>query len=312
MRNLLLLVFVTTMAYTAQAQSRLLGERSVYTQYFMTPYLLNPGATGQGEYSQVTANYRNAWASFPGSPKTVTVAYDGPIGNRIGLGFVGLSDSYAGFGTTKGMLNLSYSIVTPDHRIGFGIAGEFIQHSLRSEAVSNIIYDNTDPAVLQRLDGSSYFDGSLGLYGEYKDKLIYGVALPSLLSSRLSGIGDPNEVSEISYIGHVGYRLRVPDKDITFEPSIWVKKLKYVPMHVDINLKADFLNEQLTAGLIGSVGAEERIGFLIGTQVSNFGFHYTYNVSLHQFQEFNNGSHELSLRLRLQPYNRVTPATDGN
>ncbi len=311
MRNFLLFVFVAVFALSTQAQSRLIGERSVYTQYFMTPFLLNPGATGQKEHGEVVANYRNAWASFPNSPKTVTIGYDGAIGNRIGLGLIGVSDTYAGFGTSKGILNLSYTITSPTNKVGFGIAGEFIQHSLRSDAVTNIVYDDTDPEVLSRLDGSAYFDGSVGIYGEYMDKLIYGVALPSILTSRLRGDGDDAATTDISYIAHLGYRLRVPDKDITFEPSVWVKKLKYVPMHIDINLKADFLNEQLTAGLVGSVGAEERIGFLIGTQLSNFGFHYTYNVSLRQFQEYNNGSHELGLRLRLQPYKKaVVPADE--
>ncbi|MEL6122394.1 MAG: PorP/SprF family type IX secretion system membrane protein [Bacteroidota bacterium] len=311
MRHILLFFFLLMIGLTAHGQNRLIGERSVYTQYFESPYLLNPGATGLNDYSEVLANYRSAWASFPGSPKTITVAYDGPVGNRLGLGLIGVSDTYAGFSTNKGILNLSYSIKTPDHQIGFGLTGEFIQHTLTSDAVANTIINDTDPAILSRLDGSTYFDGGFGLYGEYKGKVIYGVSLPALISNRINGVGDDNAETEISYIAHLGYRLQVEDKDITFEPSVWVKKLMMIPMHVDINLKADFLNEQLTAGLVGSVGAEERVGFLIGTQVDNFGLHYTYNVSLNEFQEFNNGSHEIGLKLRLQPYNRTPPPSDN-
>ena len=60
----------------------------------------------------------------------------------------------------------------------------------------------------------------------------------------------------------------------------------------------------MTAGITYSNGAEERVGFLVGTQVGNFGFHYSYNLSLHEFQQYNNGSHEISVRLRLQGYNK--------
>jgi len=65
---------------SVDAQTRLIGERSVYTQYYNTPFLLNPGATGQRDYGEVVTYYRNAWTSFPGSPKTVTIGYDGGIG----------------------------------------------------------------------------------------------------------------------------------------------------------------------------------------------------------------------------------------
>lgn len=304
MQRILLFIIMLGAFVSADAQSRLIGERSVYTQYFMTPFLVNPGATGQNDYGQVIANYRNAWASFPGSPKTVTIGYDGALGNRIGIGLIGVSDSYAAFSTTKGGLNLSYTIETPDHKIGFGLAGEYIQHSLKGEALLNPFFQSEDAIVLDRLDNNAYLDASVGIYGSYQNKIMYGVVLPSLISSRLGG-GTTNGEKELGYIVSLGYRLELPDQDVVFTPSVYAKKLMFVPFHVDINLKADFLDEKLTAGLIGSVGAEERIGFLIGSQLSTFGFYYTYNMSLHEFQNYNNGSHELSLRLRLQPYKKA-------
>ena len=133
----------------------------------------------------------------------------------------------------------------------------------------------------------------------------YGLTLPSLISTRLAGDGDSGQSNEIGFIASLGYRLDIPEKDITFEPSVYAQKLLFTPFHVDVNLKASFLSEQLTAALTGSIGAENRIGFLVGTQVSNLGIHYAYNASTHQFQQFNNGSHELSVNFRLQPYKKV-------
>lgn len=306
MKNLVVCILLVVLSgSTIEAQSRLFGERSAFTQYYLTPFLLHPAASGQSEYSQVVGIYRNTWASFPGAPKTFAFGYDGPIGNRIGLGLLGMSDSYAAFNTTKGILSLSYTITSTKNKIGFGISGEYIQHKLRSSDLLNPLVDQGDQEIVTRLDGYSFFDASIGIYGLYNDKLSYGLTLPSIISQRISGDGESVD-TEIGYIASVGYRFDVPEKDLVFEPSIYVKKLLYVPLHVDINLKADFLNEQLTAGLTGSVGAEQRIGFLIGTQLSNFGFHYAYNLSIHDFQQYNNGSHELSLKLRLQPYNNST------
>lgn len=300
---ILSIAFALCLVSVSFGQTRLIGERSVYTQYFLTPYLLHPGATGQNEYGEVIANYRNAWASFPGAPKTVTFGYQGPIGNRIGLGLIGVSDSYAAFATTKGGLSLSYTVESPKNKIGFGIAGEYIQHKLRSDELINVLVNTTDPEIVNRLNGASYFDASFGIYGIYNEKLIYGLTVPSILSQRLNDGPDKTE-KEIGYIVSLGYRYDIPEKDVTIEPSVYVKKLMLVPTHVDFNLKADFLNESLTTGITYSYGSEERIGFLIGTQLSNVGFHYSYNLSMNDFQQYNNGSHELSLKLRFQTYKK--------
>jgi len=75
---------------TLSGQSRLFGERSVFTQYYLTPFLVHPGATGQNDYGQVVGIYRNTWATFPGAPKTFAFGYDGAIGNRIGIGVIGI------------------------------------------------------------------------------------------------------------------------------------------------------------------------------------------------------------------------------
>lgn len=295
------IIFIAVSFSVMNGQSRLFGERSAFTQYFMTPFMVHPGATGQNDFSQVIANYRNTWASHPGSPKTFAFGYDGPIGNRIGLGLLGMSDNFAGFNTTKGVLSLSYTIESPTNKIGFGISGEYIQHQLRGEEVLNPLVSSNDRLIIDRLDGNTFLDASIGVYGMYNNQITYGITLPSIISQRL-GDGISEADKEIGFIASLGYRMDIPDKDIVFEPSIYAKKLLFVPFHVDINLKADFLNESVTAGITGSVGGENRLGFLLGTQLSNFGFFYSYNLSLNEFQQYNNGSHELGLKLRLQPY----------
>ncbi len=305
MTKVIALCIFILISMSIDAQTRLIGERSVYTQYYNSPFLLNPGATGQRDFGEVVTYYRNAWTSFPGSPKTVTIGYDGAIGNRIGIGLVGVTDSFAALRTTKGALNLSYTIETPDVKVGLGWSAEYIEHGLDGgDILNNPFVDGLDPEIVAGLEGAGFFDASIGVYGTYQDRITFGLALPSLVSSQVSGPEGDQADGGIGFIANLGYRLDVPEKDIVFEPSIWARQLMLVPFHVDVNLKADFLDEQLSTALTYSVGAEERIGFMIGTQIQNFGFNYSYNFSFHEFQQFNNGSHELGLRLRLQPYTR--------
>ena len=129
------------------------------------------------------------------------------------------------------------------------------------------------------------------------DKVIYGLTLPSLVSSMLNEFDNGTAGDkDFGAIGHVGYRHRIPDYDLVIEPSIVFRYLAVTPTTADINVKLKFLEESLTGGLTYTVGGDERFGFLAGVNVENFGFFYSYNISFNDFQQFNNGAHELSLK----------------
>ena len=282
------------------AQFRLIGEQSVYTSYYLNPVLVNPGATGFEGYHSVVLNYRNAWASFPGSPSTGTLSYNGPIGNRIGLGVLAYTDSFAAFNTNKGQVSLSYNLDIPNNQLGIGISGEYIQHKLNGDAVANQFVDITDELVINRLSGNRYFDASIGIFGIYDGRVTYGVSLPSIISQRLDDSSSELVGRDFNIIANLGYKLDIPEKDIVIEPSIYAKKLMLVPFHVDVNLRLGLLDEKLNMGVTYSNGAENRLGFLIGAYLDNFGVFYGYNTSFNEFQSFNNGSHEISLKLKIQ------------
>jgi type IX secretion system PorP/SprF family membrane protein len=291
----------------ADAQIRLIGERAIFTHHYVHPVLINPGATGFYNRQQLFFNYRNSWATFEDSPKTVTFSYDGPIGNRLGFGAIFIKDDFASLETTKGQLALSYSIQSDNNKVGFGLTTEFVQHSLSSDQLGNPLLDNNDILIQQALDGTQYFDASFGIYGMYDNHLVYGLTLPSLISAKISEDTGTSEVDrDFGYIINLGYIFDVKDYDLKIEPSIYVKQLMLTPFHVDVNLKMDFLEDKLTGGLSYTVGADKRFGFLVGARVNKFGFYYSYNVSFHDFQQYNNGSHEFSFKLDLTREDQVS------
>jgi len=165
-----LIILISSLAFLlsiseANAQVRLIGEQSVYTTYYLNPVLLNPGASGFDDHHSVLLNYRNAWASFPGAPSTGTLSYNGPVGNRIGLGVLAFTDSFGAFNTTKGQVSLSYNLDIPGNKLGIGISGEIIQHKLDGDAVTNPLVDISDMQIVDRLAGNRYFDATIGFYG---------------------------------------------------------------------------------------------------------------------------------------------------
>lgn len=297
MKNILITCLLCIGAMSLMAQERYFDERYTFTQAYLYPVVINPGATGFGD-SDLIFNYRNKWSTFPGTPKTLTLSYNGDLGNRLGFGGLLMSDSNGALETTKGQLSFSYTIDSEVNKVGFGISTEFIQHKIGN---INSLVNLEDAVILDRLGGNNFFDVSFGVYGEYDNSVKYGLTLPSLVSSKLDDAitTDSTDARELGLILHLGYEYDLPDSDVSVEPSIIVKKLMFVPTHVDLNLKATFLNDRLTGGLTYTLGAEKRLGFLIGTEVRNLNLYYSYNVSSHEFQQYNNGSHDLTFRINL-------------
>jgi len=293
-KSVFLLVLLQAGLLKLNAQERYFDERYIYTQQFINPILVNAGATGMHGGHQFLINYRNKWAAFPGSPKTVTLSYDGQVADNLGFGALFMQDSYGALNTSKAQASFAYQINSPKNHVGFGLTGEYIQHSVGSIGNAN----PNDLALLARLDGVQFFDVSFGVYGKYDNRFTYGISLPSMVSSRLENDANQPNDRDLGFIFNVGYIHQSKATGITLEPSVFLKRLNGVPTHVDLNMRVSFLEDRFSGGVTYSVGAEKRLGFLLGMGVDNLGIFYSYNVSSQGFQDYNNGSHELTMRLR--------------
>lgn len=282
---------------SVSGQARYFDERYITTQHYLNPILLNPGAAGNSEYHRLLGNFRSNWSSFPGAPKSYFLSYDGPIGNRLGFGALVLNDRVGDLQTTKGQATVSYTIDSPNNKLGFGLAGEFIQHQLNGSVGSNIL-NAQDPELANRLDGTEFFDVSFGLNGLYNGNISYGLVFPNLISTRLDEVDDGFENS-FNYILHAGFLWDVDGYDFNVEPSIYVKQLNYVPLHIDLNVLMHFLDDKLLGGITYTIGADERLGFTLGTRVNALNFAYSYNVSRNDFINYNNGAHEFSIKVEI-------------
>jgi type IX secretion system PorP/SprF family membrane protein len=285
---LLTLFFVGAIFFGVKAQ-----ERHIYTQHFINPILINPVATGFDDSYGIIINYGNKWAGFDGGPKSFTLSYDGPVANRLSVGALILRDGIASLETLKGQLSYAYKIPADNYQVSFGLTTEYIQYGLSGSDLNDPLLDLGDGLLLERLEGSRFFDVTAGVYGVYNENITFGLALPGLVRARLDNNGGTSERT-INYIVHLGYKYDVPNYDFYIEPSLFIKQLRYTPFHADVNVKLGFMEDQLIGGLTYSLGYE-RLGFLIGTKVNNFNVYYSYNVSLEESQQYHNGLHEFTL-----------------
>jgi type IX secretion system PorP/SprF family membrane protein len=297
LKNLIILVAMS-FAISSIGQEKYFDSRYLYSQAFLNPILLNPAAAGIKSTRSAFLNYRNTWSGFNNAPRTVTFGYDGKLIDRVGFGAVLMQDNFGALRTNKVSLNFSYGIESPKNVVRFGLATDYLQHGLNNLDASDNQLDPNDPLVRERRTGSQFFDLTAGIFGVYDKKITYGIAIPSMVTSRINNTDQPLE-TEIGFIFNVGYRLDEIMSDVSLEPSVFVKKLNNVPTHFDFNLKAGFLDDKLSGGVSYTLGADNRLGFLLGFNLNKLDIFYTYNTSTYEFQTYNNGSHEFTFRYNI-------------
>jgi len=275
-------------------------ERYVFTQHYVNPILINPGASGFGDAHTFLFNYRNKWAGFPGSPNTFAFSYDGIITDKVGLGGFVMKDDFGALESLKGQLSYAYHLLGEGYKVGLGFTTEYIQYRAKGALQGPVDFDRDDPLIIDRQEGDRFFDLAIGAHGMVSNRLIFDLVFPGLVRTRLNDAGSAQEEDRVfNYILGVGYQYKVQGYDLTVTPSLFVKQLRKVPLHIEGNLFLSFYDGQLSGGLSYAYGAEDRLGAMLGTMINRFSFYYSYNVSFQPFQTYSNGSHELTIGYRL-------------
>lgn len=277
-------------------------EAGYFSHQFLQPILINPGATGFDGDHQVLASYKHNYSDFSGAPRTFTALYHGSFAEKVGLGVQLMTDRIGVSRLFHGQINYAYKFLFDNAKISVGLSTG-LQNFKVTGLDNDPLTDPTDELLNEAIDGYLLFDGSAGVYGEIDNKFIFGISFPNVVKQRIAEInGDVNlDLETFPYAIHLGYRHNVKNYNFLVEPSITVKDLRYSPFQIDLNLKLAFLDEQLVGGLGYSIGDDSKAALLLGTRLDNLRFYYSYDVSLGDFQEFNNGSHELTLVFKIPP-----------
>ena len=297
MKNFLLTIIIIGLAlFTVHAQ-----DEAIFVDYLISPILVNPAAAGFSENYQIQFNARAQWTGFEDSPKTYAVRYNGPLGRTFGIGIGVFSETAAQLSRTK--LHLDYAFrytVKDDWKLSFGFFTEFQSLKVDGDITSSPFYDLSDQLLEDLLNGKGEFDAAIGIRGTYRKNTFGGVTINNLVTSRLSNIAGINQDENFFsyYTFNFGHRIFLPQQKVTLEPSLMIRQIRNTPLQVDLNLKAEFLNEQLIAGLTyRTLGA---MSILLGTKLSNFKLYYSYDVSFQQFQKYSTGAHEITIALDIE------------
>ena len=156
---LLSLIIMISIGISIHAQ-----DEAVYSQYIFHPILVNPAYAGFKQQHELIFNFKNAYASFPGSPKTYTLSFDGPVAPK--LGFVGqiYNDIAGDLSKFKAQAGLAYLFDMGSVKMNAGLAAQFYRMQLANGAVLDPLVVSPVPLLQAAADGLNFFSTTLGIY----------------------------------------------------------------------------------------------------------------------------------------------------
>lgn len=275
-------------------------DEAIFNHYVQNPILLNPAAAGFLDEYTIQGNARASWSGFDGAPKTGAIRVNGPVGESFGIGVGLFSESFAQESRLKGQVDVAFRFGfgkevkgKPAFQAAFGFYSQFQRLTLQPGVIDNPQIQGGDPAVLARLDGDNIFDAGIGIYGSYLDRVFGGLTINNLVANRLGDISGESTNEGFNFTFLIGQRFRLEELDVNLTPSIMMRNVLNAPFMMDFNLQAGFLDDQFIAGLsYRYIGA---IGLLLGTKISNLQLYYSFDLGFSEFQNYSNGSHELTV-----------------
>lgn len=301
MKKILLLAVSLIAFFNLNAQ-----DNAVFGQYNVHPILINPGATGFSEKTEIMLNLRSQWVAFPGSPKTYGINFHTPLGRTMGLGANVLSETIASTRALRFRLNYAFRYKLGNAKLGMGFSTDFQSMRLAQSVTKNSLVETSDLTVSDALEGVKTFDATLGFYGLINERTHIGLSFPNLIVARLGEIagGQPEGSFFKYFIFDLGHKISFEQTGVSLEPSVMIRKTLNAPFRIDFNAVAGFLSDQLYAGLSYRSGTGGALGLLLGGRFSSVKVFYSYDLSFAKFQQYNNGTHEVSVAFQFSKWDK--------
>lgn len=218
----------------------------LYSQYINNPFVINPAYAGFTNNLSTAISYRQQWAGFEGSPKTINAnGHAALFDNRMGAGIILSSDQIGNNTTTEIFGSYAYRIQLDNKRtLLFGLQA----------GAANYVVDNSKVNPLD--PGDPLFEGSVSeLKPSFGAGLIYstdllfvGFSVPRMLKSSITDDGVTSTLYSQHYYAMGSYLIFLTNR-IRFKPSALVKLVSGAPASLDLNASL-IINENYQAGVL--------------------------------------------------------------
>ncbi|MDO6758853.1 type IX secretion system membrane protein PorP/SprF [Tamlana sp. 2_MG-2023] len=267
-----------------------------FTQYTTNMSVVNPAyATSNLGVVNLGANYRKQWVNSIGSPRTLSFFAHTPFSEKIEMGITFTSDQIGEdvIEINENNINADFAYVldiSDNSKLSLGLKAGF---TLYDTAFTGMLIDPNDPTFTNDVNEVYPTIGAGAYY--FTDSYYVGVSAPNFL--RTSHSDDAIVVTnqgkeEIHFYMIGGYVFPIND-NFKLKPSFMVRAVKGAPVNVDLSVSA-LMYDRVEAGL--SYRLDDAISALVGFRVTpSFKVAYSYDATVSEFSNYNNGSHEIVL-----------------
>jgi len=311
----------------------------VYAQYvptssqgFQFASMYNPAFSGVDSYADIRLGYRYQWAGVTGAPQSINLSFNTRLRQPLDLTYNTPRTSNLtylriprkkliihGFGanvfkTTVGAIetlggSLNYAIHLPLSnrlRVAVGVTSVFGNTKVNFDNIS--VHDNPDSYYAQLVArGTTKTDLNLRAgFLLYSENFYMGASYFPIYHTVLQ---DANVAYDKSfYQGSIQAGFAFPiSPSVQIKPSVIGLVQTDNKLVIDYTVKA-FVQNKIWAGF--SYRDIQSGVFLAGFNVNEiFSAAYSYEMSLGPFKQFNDGSHELVLSLKLNNFKKLDPYT---
>lgn len=274
------------------------------SNYMFNQYAFNPAYAGVNNNWESVMNTRYQWVGLVDAPRTVTLTAHGPLKNqKMAVGGMVYNDIV---GPTRRLgFQGSYAYhIQLNQKIKLSLAASMGFNQWLVDADKIAVVDPDDPFFANGLIRSFSPDAKFAFY-LYHDDWFFAGSSPQLLHNRLSfqdQVGFSNSYLENHFYINGGYTFRL-GSDLTLMPTALLKYVSGAPAKVDLNLIATYKNSVWLG--VGFRTQDAIITMLGYNHKDNLKFGYSFDYSITNLQQYNNGSHELFFSIKFAAMNKA-------
>jgi type IX secretion system PorP/SprF family membrane protein len=307
-----------------------------YSQYLRNQFMVNPGAAGMYDFTDITLSGRWQWLGFGNNtePMTAYASFSTLLRNRVkpaynpafrtsmvvpnpqvstgklkhAVGGQMLIDQYGAFRRIN--FGGTYSIhlpVSEKYNLSFGTRLGLSNNTFLSERA--VVLNTIDPtqmyaggdaeydAYTQNQGSKFIMDIGAGLYF-YSDKMFVGVSADHLSKDMVEfGSGTANFNTQLHYNILAGVKIPL-NEEFTLTPAVLIKNMRPAPFSIEGTLMAEY-KEWMWFGL--SYRHKDAVVGMFGMNISEqWKIGYSYDYSISYMGKVSSGGHELVLGIMLR------------
>lgn len=270
----------------------------LYNQYMFNQSMINPAYTGVNDVFNVTAITRHQWVGLEGAPETYTLNVSTSLlNNKLGTGFILVSDKYGVNVNTQAQAQLAYRIdLLNGKSLSFGMQTGYFSYRYD---YGDLLMEQDDQALNLADDNVSKVNFGAGIY--YRTNQYYlGVSVPQMLNTETQDQNGTSTIYQRHFYVSAGY---IFDQIIAlkFKPSVLLKIVEGQPLSIDLNASVLLMETLWVGATIRNFNAAGiNCQFEINDQIR---LGYSFEMPLTSISNNAFGSHELMVSFDLEIFN---------